>query len=74
MKVVSAELPELDRLMTDDVQLLVYGEKSKGERTQTWGGSATNGLVVKDMFPKLHLLPPVGQEVCDPPVGGVRYA
>ncbi len=25
------------------------------------------------MFPQLHMLPPVRQEVCDPPAGGVRH-
>lgn len=25
------------------------------------------------MFPQLHVLPPVRQEVCDPPAGGVGH-
>ena len=37
-------------------------------------GTGADGPGVRDKFPQLHLLPPVGQEVCDPPAGGVRHA
>ncbi len=36
-------------------------------------GSGADGPRVRDMFPQLHMLPPVRQEVCDPPAGGVRH-
>ncbi len=52
---------------------MVYREKSRGERTQPAGGTGADGPRVRDMFPQPHMLPPVRQEVCDPPAGGVRH-
>ncbi len=61
------------RSLTDwwlEVHVLVYGEKSRGERTQPWVDPV---LIVSesDMFPQLHALPLVRHDVCDPPAGGV---
>ena len=32
-----------------------------------------DGLKGRDMLPQFNVLHPVGQEVCDPPAGGVRH-
>ena len=45
-----------------------------GEKEHSFGrGSSADGLGFRDMFPKLHTLLPVRQEVCDAPAGGVRH-
>jgi len=36
-------------------------------------GTGADGPGIRDMFPQPHVLLPVGQEVCDPPAGGVSY-
>ncbi len=48
---------------TDELQLFVYKNKSRGD------GTYADGPGVGDMFPQLHMLPPVRQEVC-----GVRWS
>ena len=49
----------------------VQGEK-QGRKNAALGGSNVDGLGFRDMFPQLHTLLPVRQEVTDPPAGGVR--
>ncbi len=43
------------------------------ETERTLGVSGADGSAVRGMFPQLHMLPPVRQEVCEPPAGGVRH-
>ncbi len=37
-------------------------------------GTVADGPRVRDMVTQLHMMPPVRQEVCDPPAGGVRHS
>ena len=67
---VVRELQELDGLMTGDAAVGVQGEEQRRKNTVLRG---TGGLKDRDMFPQLHVLFPVGQEVCDSPAGGVRH-
>ncbi len=62
------ELQELDGLMTGGAAICVHGEEQRGKNAAFWGTRA-DGSGVRDMFPPLHMLPPVRQEVCDPPAG-----
>ncbi len=50
----------------------VQGEEQRGENAALRGTGA-DGPRVRDMFSQLYKLPPVRQEVCDPPTGGVRH-
>ncbi len=57
-----------------EVQLSMYREKQKQRgKNAALRGTSADGLGVQDMFPQLHMLPPVRQEVWDPPAGGVRH-
>lgn len=49
--------------MTGSVAVGVQGEE----------GTGTDGVGVRDMLPQPHVLLPVRQEVCDPPVGWVWH-
>ncbi|XP_076606379.1 uncharacterized protein LOC143332620 [Chaetodon auriga] len=49
------------------------GEEQRRKNTAL-GGSSADGLCVGDVFPQLHALFPVRQEVCNPPASGVRHA
>lgn len=42
--------------------------EQRGKRTQTCGGGV-DCPGVRDMFPQFHTMPPVTQEVSDPPAG-----
>jgi len=50
----------------------VQGEEQR-RKNVALRGTGADGLEVRDMFPQVHMLLPVGQEVCDPPAGGVRH-
>ncbi len=69
---VVRKLQELDGLMTGGAAVSVQGEEQRGKNAAL-RGSGADGPRVRDMFPQLHMLPPVRQEVCDPPAGGVRH-
>jgi len=67
------KLQELDRLMTGGAGIRVQREEWWGKDTAL-SGTGADGPGVRDVFPQPHVLLPVGQEVCDPPAGGVRHA
>ncbi len=69
---VVCDLQELHRLMTAGAAVGVQREEWKGKNTAL-KGSCSDGPGVRDMFPQFHMLPPVRQEVCDPPVGGISH-
>ena len=66
------ELQELDGQVTGGATIGVQREEW-GSKNGSLGGSGADGLGFRDMFPKLHALLPVRQEVCDPSAGGVRH-
>ena len=70
---VVRELEELDGLVTGGAAVGVQGEEKRGKNAALRAtGAYSPG--VRDMLPQPHALPPVRQEVCDPPAGGVRHA
>ncbi|KAF7651031.1 hypothetical protein LDENG_00117000, partial [Lucifuga dentata] len=69
---VVRELQELDGLMTGGAAVGVQGEEQRGKDAALWGSGA-DGPGVRDMLTQPHALPPVRQEVSDPPTGGVRH-
>ncbi len=58
------ELQELDGLMIGSAAVGVQGEEQKRKKAALRG--------VRNMFPQLHMLPPVRQEVCNPETGRER--
>ncbi len=52
--------------------VVTYGERRR-PNGGSLGGSSADGTGLRDMFPQLHMLPPVRQAVCDPATGGVRH-
>ena len=48
-------------------------QKEQGRKNAALGGSSADGLGFRDMFPQLHALLPIRQEVYDPPAGGVGH-
>ena len=69
---VVRELEELDGLVTGGAAVGVQGEEKRGKNAALRGTGA-DGPGVRDMFSQPHVLPPVRQEVCDPPADGVRH-
>src|SRR4029434_7863089 len=70
---VIRKLEEFDGLVTGGAAVGVQGEEKRGKNAGLMGTGA-DGAGVRDMFSQPHVLPPVRQEVCDPPAGGVRHA
>jgi len=70
---VIRKLQELDGLVTGSAAVGVQGEEQTGKNAAL-GENSADGPGVRDMFPQPHVLPPVRQEVCDPPAGeSVRH-
>ena len=68
---VVRELQELDRLVTGGAAVGIQREEQRGKNTALGG---TDGPGYRYVFSQPHVLPPVRQEVCDPPASRVRHA
>ena len=69
---VVREIQELDGLVTGGAAVGEQGEEQRGKNAALWGTGA-DGSRVRNVFPQLHMLLPVRQEICNPPAGGVRH-
>ena len=70
---VACELQELDRLVTGGTAVGIQGEEQR-EKNAALGGTGADGPGFGEVFSQPHVLPPIRQEVCDPPAGRVRHA
>ena len=73
MVVSSANFRRLDSLVTGGTAVGVQGEEQRGKNTAL-GEPLLMVPGSGEVFSQPHMLPPVRQEVCDPPAGRVRHA
>ena len=69
---MSRELQELDGLVTGGATVDVQGDE-QGRKNAALGRFGADGLGFRNMYPQIHTLLLVRQELCDPPAGGVRH-